>query len=324
MLYISVVAIHTDLSSPSFKTSALFAKTRSFELRVFDVRRLMALGREWACSNDKQKGNRQGMNYRILASDMDGTILRDDKTISEETKEALRAFREAGGYLIVSSGRPYPALTGYLKDLEPNAPMVTYNGAKIVDPVDGHAFFEENMLEDDAVRIMEEGEKRGHTVIVWTDDILYGSELNKNMEIYVYGTDTVPLKYESRDFFRGRSVTKIILNDDPAKIAVTMKDMGAIGLAGTTWATSGPEYLEFYSSKVSKALSVDRVATMLGLSREDVCAVGDGRNDLEMIKYAALGVAMQNAPEDVRTRADFVTDSNESDGVAKLIRTRIL
>ncbi|MCR5520315.1 MAG: Cof-type HAD-IIB family hydrolase [Lachnospiraceae bacterium] len=264
------------------------------------------------------------MNYRILASDMDGTILRDDKTISEETKEALRAFREAGGYLIVSSGRPYPALTGYLKDLEPNAPMVTYNGAKIVDPVDGHAFFEENMFEDDAVRIMEEGEKRGHTVIVWTDDILYGSELNKNMEIYVYGTDTVPLKYESRDFFRGRSVTKIILNDDPAKIAVTMKDMGAAGLKETTWATSGPEYLEFYSSKVSKALSVDRVATMLGLSREDVCAVGDGRNDLEMIKYAALGVAMQNAPEDVRTRADFVTDSNESDGVAKLIRTRIL
>ncbi len=264
------------------------------------------------------------MNYRILATDMDGTVLRDDKTISRETTKAIREFREAGGYLIVSSGRPYPALTGYLKELEPNAPMVTYNGAKIVDPVDGHPLFEENMLEEDAVRIMEEGEKRGHTVIVWTNDILYGNELNKNMEIYVYGTDTIPLRYESREFFRGRRVTKIILNDDPTKIAVTMKDMETVGLVGTTWATSGPEYLEFYSSKVSKALSVDRVAKMLGLSRNDVCAVGDGRNDLEMIKYAALGVAMQNAPEDVRIQADFVTESNESDGVAKLIRTRIL
>ncbi len=284
----------------------------------------MAPGRERACPNDKQKGNRQEMNYRILASDMDGTILRDDKTISEETKEALRAFREAGGYLIVSSGRPYPAMTGYLKDLEPNAPMVTYNGAKIVDPGDGHALFEVGMLEEDAIRIMREGEKRGHTVIVWTDDVLYGNELNENMEIYVYGTDTIPIKYESCDFFKGRSVTKIILNDEPAKIAVTMKDMETAGLKETTWATSGLEYLEFFSSKVSKAVSVDKVAKMLGLSKEDVVAVGDGRNDLEMIKYAALGVAMKNAPEDVRDGADWVTDSNEEDGVAKLIRSRIL
>jgi len=264
------------------------------------------------------------MKYKILATDMDGTILRDDKTISEETINAVSEFHKAGGYLIIASGRPYPAMKGYLKDLEPNAPIVTYNGAKIVDPGDGHVLFEEGMLGEDAIRIMKEGEKRGHTVIVWTDDILYGNELNKNMEIYVYGTDTIPLKYDSADYFKDRSVTKIILNDDPEKISVTMKDMEVFGLKGTTWATSGPEYLEFFSSKVSKALSVDRVAGMLGLSRKDVCAVGDGRNDLEMIEYAAFGVAMQNAPEDVRDRADHVTDSNEENGVAKLIREHIL
>ncbi|MCR5431005.1 MAG: Cof-type HAD-IIB family hydrolase [Lachnospiraceae bacterium] len=264
------------------------------------------------------------MNYRILASDMDGTMLTDDKSISKETLRAVTEFREAGGYLIISSGRPYPAMTGYLAELKPNAPMVTYNGAKIVDPKDGHALFEEGMITDDAIRIMEEGEKRGHTVIVWTNDILYGNEINKNMEIYVFNTDIVPYKYESREFFRNKSVTKIILNDAPEKIAVTMKEMKEAGLKGTTWATSGPEYLEFYSDKVSKAVAVDRVAGMLGLGAEDVCAVGDGRNDLEMIKYASLGVAMQNAPEDVREQADYVTDSNERDGVGKLIRAKIL
>jgi len=255
---------------------------------------------------------------------MDGTMLTDDKTISEKTLRAVRTFKEKGGYLVIASGRPYPAMTGYLKELEPNAPMVTYNGAKIVDPKDGHVLFEEGMLEEDAIRIMKEGEKRGHTVIVWTDDVLYGNELNKNMEIYVYNTDIIPYKYDSADSFKGKSVTKIILNDDPEKVAVTMKDMENLGLKRTTWATSGPEYLELYSSKVSKALSVDRVAKMLGLGSGDVCAVGDGRNDLEMIKYAGLGAAMSNAPQDVREQADFVTDSNEEDGVAKLITTKIL
>ncbi|MCR5828913.1 MAG: Cof-type HAD-IIB family hydrolase [Lachnospiraceae bacterium] len=264
------------------------------------------------------------MKYRILASDMDGTMLKDDKTISKETQEAVRDFKEDGGYLVIASGRPYPAMTRYLKELEPNAPMVTYNGAKIVDPKDGRVLFEEGMIEEDAIMIMKEGEKRGHTVIVWTDDILYGNELNKNMEIYVFNTDIVPRKYDDLEFFRGKSVTKIILNDDPEKIAVTMKDMEGSELEGTTWATSGPEYLEFFSDKVSKAVSVDRVAKMLGLGRDEVCAVGDGNNDLAMIEYAGLGVAMENAPKSVRDRADHVTASNEEDGVAKLIRREIL
>ena len=254
---------------------------------------------------------------------MDGTILRDDKTISEETLSAVKEFREAGGKFVIASGRPLPAMTGYLKDLDPNAPIVTYNGAKIVDR-NGKVFFEEGMLGSDAKRIMQEGEKRGCLVIVWSDDILYGNVLDDRMDVYCYGTDIKAVKYDSVDDFDDRSITKIILNDDPERIAVLMKDMETFGLQGTTWATSGLEYLEFYSSRVSKAVSVDRVAKMLGFTASDVCAVGDGRNDLEMIKYAALGVAMKNAPADVCDQSDYVTDSNEDDGVAALIRTKIL
>ena len=265
------------------------------------------------------------MKYRVLAADMDGTILRDDKSISEETIRAVREFREAGGFFIIASGRPLPAMTGYLKDLAPNAPLVTYNGAKIVDHRDGRVLFEEGMLDEDAILLMKEGEKRGHTVIVWSDDILYGNELNENMRIYVEHTDIIPYKYESPEAFRGRSVTKIILNDEPAKIALTRMDAESMGLKSTSWATSGTEYLEFYSSKVSKAVSVGKAAAMVGCDASQIVAVGDGCNDIPMIRFAGLGVAMGNAaPEEVKEAADYVTDTNMNDGVAKLIREKIL
>jgi len=265
------------------------------------------------------------MKYRVLAADMDGTVLRDDKSISKETLDAIHRLCDAGGFFIIASGRPLPAMTGYLKDLAPNAPLVTYNGAKIVDQTDGHVLFEEGMLEDDAILLMKEGEKRGHTVFVWSDDVLYGNELNENMRIYVEHTDIVPYKYESPEFFRGKGVTKIILNDLPEKIEKTKKDAEKMGLKLTSWATSGTEYLEFYSSKVSKAVSVEKAAAMVGCSASEIVAVGDGCNDIPMIRFAGLGVAMGNAqPIEVKEAADYITDTNMNDGVAKLILNKML
>ena len=116
-----------------------------------------------------------------------------------------------------------------------------------------------------------------------------------------------------------------LLNDLPEKIAVTRADAEKMDLKCTSWATSGTEYLEFYSSKVSKAVSVGKAAAMVGCDASQIVAVGDGCNDIPMIRFAGLGVAMGNAaPDEVKEAADYVTDTNMNDGVAKLIREKIL
>lgn len=264
------------------------------------------------------------MKYRLIATDMDGTLLRDDKSISSTNLAAIRDLMAAGGYFVISSGRPYPALEDYLSSLNPNAPLITYNGAKIVEPDSGKVLFEENMCPEDIVSVMANGDRRGHTVVIWSQDVLYGNMLDSRMKEYVNHTRIVPQLKPSDDELVKRGVTKILFADRKDRISRSEDEVPGWGLTGSSYARSTPLYLEFFSSKVSKASALERIGKLLKVSPEEMIAIGDGFNDLEMIDYAGLGVAMGNAPGKVKEAADYIAATNMEDGVAEVIRKFML
>lgn len=264
------------------------------------------------------------MRYRLIATDMDGTLLRNDKSISETSLAAIRELMAAGGYFVISSGRPYPALEDYLSCLKPNAPLITYNGAKIVEPEDGRVLFEENMAAEDIVSLIANGDRRGHTVVIWSQDVLYGNMLDRRMKEYVNHTRIVPQLKPSDEELISRGVTKILFADRKDRINRSLDETPTWGLKDCNYAKSTPEYLEYFSSKVSKAYALEQISKLLSVPREEIIAIGDGYNDLEMIRWAGLGVAMDNAPDEVKRAADYTTLSNMDDGVAQVIRKFML
>lgn len=259
------------------------------------------------------------MRYKLIAADMDGTLLTDDKRISRRTGEAIKAAAEKGVIFTVSTGRPIQAVRCYEELRKLGCPVITYNGAVIAEPGTEKIIYEQPLEKGDALRIIKSGRERGITMCVWSGGQLYVNRFNERTDYYKRMTKVEPVLLEDADTLADKGITKILWYDDAEKIAVFEEEMKRAAFNSVTVCTSQPMYLEFFNRKVSKAAALQRICDIYGIKREEVIAVGDANNDLEMIEYAGLGVAMANAAENVREKADFVTLSNEEDGVAYVI-----
>lgn len=260
------------------------------------------------------------MSYKLIAVDMDGTLLTNAKNISPKTIEAIDKARKAGVQFSVSTGRPIQGVERYNHLLELKGPMITYNGAMIVDAETKHVYFEEKLSREDAKRILEEGYKRQVTMCIWSNNQLYTNVLNERMEYYskkMAGVPAILMEDEEQILLQG--ITKILWTDDVENINRWQKELKDAYFDSVTYCTSQPIFLEFFNQKVSKATAMKKIGEILGIKQDEMIAVGDGYNDLAMIEYAGLGVAMGNAPDDIKARAQYVTSSNEEDGIAKLI-----
>lgn len=264
------------------------------------------------------------MKYKLIAADMDGTLLTDDKRISARTREAIKAAVKKGVIFTVSTGRPIQAIRCYEELRELGCPVITYNGAVIAEPDTEKIIYEQSLEREDALRILEYGTERKLTMCVWCGGQLYVNMFNERTDYYKRMTKVEPVLLEDADALANKGITKILWYDDAEKIAAFEEEMKAAGFNSVTACTSQPMYLEFFNRKVSKAAAIQRICDIYGIKRTEVIAVGDANNDLEMIEYAGLGVAMANAVQNVREKADFVTLSNEEDGVAYVIEKFVL
>ena len=156
---------------------------------------------------------------------------------------------------------------------------------------------------------------------IWSDNKLYGNQLNDRIYEYSQTTKVTPLLIPSIDALLAQGITKILWYDDAARIQQIEKELSGTALFhNVTFCTSKPFYLEFFNNAVSKAAAIDRIGDLYGFSSLETIAIGDGFNDLSMIRHAALGVAMANAPDEVKQCADYVTThTNNEDGVAEVL-----
>ena len=262
--------------------------------------------------------------YKLIASDMDGTLLRSDRTISDETKNAILKIREKGVIFVLCTGRPLIAVEKYNKMLNLNCPVIIYNGAQIFDFASRKVLYEKYLDIEYAKFAWDEGCKKSLEIYVWADNELYTNFINDKVYDYIIESHAEIHKINDISDLSGKKITKIIWDEEPDKIKKYIKELDEIKLfEKVNYCTSMPYYLEFFNLQTSKKVAIQKLGEKYNIKREEIIAIGDGKNDAEMIEYAGLGVAMENASDDVKKYADVIAKRNNDDGVLEIIKKYI-
>ncbi len=275
-------------------------------------------------NRDCRPDGKPALKYRLMAVDVDGTLLDNQGHMTEATKEAIRLGVESGLIFTIATGRPVQGVEHFNEMLALDLPYITYNGSMVVMGKSKEILYEQKMDSLDAKAIYKLGLEYGATVIVWAHNRLYVNILNKDALLYSKAARQAALLMEEPEAVLESGVSKILWVDAIPKIDRAQQEVGSRLSGNVNYHTSNPIYLEFVDKKASKAIAMEKLGEYYGIRREEMIAVGDGLNDLSMIEYAGLGVAMANAADEIKCKADYVTFSNEEDGVAHVIRKFVL
>lgn len=264
------------------------------------------------------------MTYKLIAVDIDGTLLNDKRELTEGNIEAIREAVDKGVIFTIATGRPVQGVVNFIEALKRDIPFITYNGAMVITGKSREIIYERKLNEDDARIIINWGREHGSTVMVWKNNNLYVTALDERAERYrnISKVEAIPIK-DLDEVVKG-GVSKVLWYNDVDKINEHQKIIGQYISENVNYHTSMPYFLEFNDKLASKAIAMENLGRHFGIKQNEMIAIGDGYNDLSMIEYAGLGVAMDNAPDEIKQRADFVTLSNNEDGVAHVIRKFVL
>lgn len=263
------------------------------------------------------------MFFKVIALDIDGTLTNSDKVITPKTKEMLMNYQEIGGKIILASGRPTQGIIPHAKTLELEkygGYILAYNGGCAVDCRTNEIIFSSTLPREYIPEIC--GIIKDYPVGINTyegDKILVGHQINKYTELEgrINGME---IKFvEDFASYVDFDVTKCLLQGEPEHIVeleriLSKKYSDTLGIF-----RSEPFFLEIVPKDVDKAKSIDRLIRFLGFSTDECIACGDGFNDISMLEYAGLGIAMSNASDTVKNAADYVTYSNDDDGIAYVL-----
>jgi len=260
---------------------------------------------------------------RILAMDLDDTLLRSDLSISRRTKNAINRVRAAGVTVVLSSGRISSAMDRFSRLLgldEAPGYLVSNNGALIQESHTGAIVHESRMDVQTALAICDLADAEGFPVQVYEDDIMYISRPNEYSDCDERLTGIRQVVVENFRAMLEEGCYKLIIPGDPM-ILPHLENIIRTYLADTvTLFTSRPYFLEVLPQNTDKGTALAAIAGIMGASAEEALAIGDSMNDEAMIRWAGVGVAMANGDEQLKSIANFVTDSsNDDDGVAEVI-----
>ena len=269
------------------------------------------------------------MKYKLLVLDVDGTLLNDEREISKRTLAALLKVQQMGVRIVLASGRPTYGLMPLAKTLELGnygGFVLSYNGCQIIKAQNGEILFERRINPEMLPYLEKKARKNGFAIFTYHDDTLItdspDNEYIKNEALLNN------LKIIREDEFSTAidfAPCKCMLVSDKEKALIVLEQHWEKRLAGTLDAfRSEPYFLEVVPCGVNKANTLGALLEHLGVTREEVIAVGDGVCDVTMLQLAGMGVAMGHSQDSVKVCADYVTASNEEDGVALAVEKLIL
>ena len=262
------------------------------------------------------------MNYRMLVLDLDDTLLKDDRTVSELTRRRLLEAQQQGMIVVLASGRPTYAMQHLAKELclaEYGGYFISFNGARITSCADQHILLSVDISHAQMCKLFDLAQEHGVYIQTYTEDHILVSKDNEYTQIEkeITGMDVI----ECADFKAEipKTAVKAMMLEHPDRLKEVEKALRPVVENELYMTITKPFFLEFMNPAMDKGKSLVTLAQHLNVPMEQVIAVGDSYNDISMIKAAGLGVAMGNAVEAVKQAADYETADNEHDGVARVV-----
>ncbi|MCU9614397.1 Cof-type HAD-IIB family hydrolase [Caldibacillus lycopersici] len=267
------------------------------------------------------------MAYKMIVLDLDDTLLREDQTISERTKHALMEAQEMGVKVVLASGRPTFGMAPIAKELslaEYGSYILSFNGGKIINCQTEEEIFSSTLSLANVRQLFAVSRREDVYIHTYVGDEILTDKENPFTTIESALTG-LPVRMVD-NFVDGVTVpvVKVLMVAQPEKLRKVEQVLQEELAEDYSIMRSKPFFLEFTEKGITKGESLNQLIKACGIKREEVIAIGDSYNDLSMIEFAGLGVAMGNAPGDIKEKADYVTDSNEHDGVAKVVEQFVL
>ncbi|KXS42895.1 MULTISPECIES: Cof-type HAD-IIB family hydrolase [unclassified Candidatus Frackibacter] len=265
------------------------------------------------------------MAYKLIAIDMDDTLLSDEFRMPVAVKDAIAQAVAQGVIVTIATGRMYSSALPYVKDLGLDIPIITYNGALVKEAISGQIVNHRPVPSRIVKEIIDLADKEEWHLNLYLNDKLYVNKLGAESEFYeeiagiealliddfleVSSQPSTKVLVISKDARQADEISKVLQNKFSEELNITK---------------SKPRFIEIMQKGVSKGIALAELAADLGIKKSEIIAIGDSLNDLEMIQYAGLGVAVANAASEVKERADYITKSNEEAGVAEVIKKFVL
>ncbi|HHY60906.1 MAG TPA: HAD family phosphatase [Clostridia bacterium] len=258
------------------------------------------------------------MNFKLVALDLDGTLLTEDKEVTPETVAAVRRVRERGCEVTLCTGRMFAATLPYARELGITLPLITYNGGLVMTPESREVLYQRSLPNRYAREIIARAREEGLAINYYHEDRLLVEEITEQHRLYA-AWSRVPLEPVEDLLALPHDPLKILLMGDEEKLNRLAEEFRR-QWDGTVYVTkSWPTFLEFMHPEANKGLGLKALLDHLGLDKSQVLAIGDSYNDLEMFQYAGFAVAMGNGEEAVKKAAHYVTKSNRENGVAQVL-----
>lgn len=265
------------------------------------------------------------MRIKLLATDLDGTLLRGGKPVSAGNIAAAQAAAKAGTIVTIATGRMYRAALPVAEALGLDVPIITYNGA-LIKSTSGKVYYEQHLDEEICRRITDFAAARGWYLQTYSGDELYYSDYGEFSRRYEHSQKVIgeDIGYEGMRNKVSKMYKMLIITPDPAVTKDWMAQLTAEFGDSVTLTQSSADFIEIISPGVSKASALVKLAEILDIDISETMAIGDANNDLPMLKAAGFSVAMGNATDDVKAIANAVTGNCDDDGWAQAIEQYVL
>jgi Cof subfamily protein (haloacid dehalogenase superfamily) len=262
---------------------------------------------------------------RLVAYDLDGTLIGHDLRISPRVAQAVERARNAGIAGCVVTGRMYRAALPFARELHLDAPIVCYQGAAIVDPTTDAVLFDRPVQNDVVRDLIATTQADGVHLQLYRNDEYYCEARNRFSDMYAALAMTEPVIVPSlREAFAYSPATKGVVIADAA-VAAEYEARLRAALGKRAYVTrSLPEFVEVLDPHVDKGIALQFVAQRLGVSLEEIAAIGDSWNDLPLLEAAGIRIAMGSGPPELKSAATAVVADVAHDGVAEALERYVL
>lgn len=264
------------------------------------------------------------MKYEMLVLDLDGTLTNSKKEITEPTKQALLEIQEAGKKVVLASGRPINGVLPLARELELarfGSYILSFNGARITQCSTMENIYNRTIPVDAILPVYEIARSFSDVDIITydNDSILSGICPNRytEKEAVINSMNIRRTKHFAEDI--DFPVNKLLIPGEPSVLEQMIPVLKQRFHSLLNIYRSEPFFLEIMPQNIDKAHSLQKLLNSIGLTADSMICCGDGYNDVSMIEYAGLGVAMENAQDVVKEHADYITLSNDADGILHVI-----